>query len=372
LPGTDPSHNSSSSVAVLGGGISGITCALYLREKGFLTTLYTHLRADDVHDRSLNPQFASLFPAALIVPHMVEMPDLPVIFARSQSMFEPLAGLTGSGIRWQEHYELEAGAEAALPTYAPVLHNLEPYTGAPHQLRFHEALGDDISGWVAKVLFAETPMYLRYLYDRYLNAGGELRIRELSREEIPNLPEEWIVNCTGLWARDLFDDQRVRPNRGALLFVEGGPFPPRADGSVFSYNYVPPDDQYLYDVYCFPRSGGGSGSQGWLLGGSREHAVLENGKWVFPRLSYEHRGGVPLPLYELNRTIMRRLTGADIANYPLVAYAGFRPVRIGGVRLERSEHLGRTVIHNYGHGGAGVALSWGCAWRVEQLLQEAR
>jgi D-amino-acid oxidase len=40
---------------------------------------------------------------------------------------------------------------------------------------------------------------------------------------------------------------------------------------------------------------------------------------------------------------------------------GLRPVR-PSVRLE-SEPLsdGRTLWHNYGHGGAGVTLSWGCA-----------
>ncbi|HEX4292222.1 MAG TPA: FAD-dependent oxidoreductase, partial [Trebonia sp.] len=40
---------------------------------------------------------------------------------------------------------------------------------------------------------------------------------------------------------------------------------------------------------------------------------------------------------------------------------GLRPVR-PAVRLE-AEALpgGRVLWHNYGHGGAGVTLSWGCA-----------
>jgi D-amino-acid oxidase len=41
---------------------------------------------------------------------------------------------------------------------------------------------------------------------------------------------------------------------------------------------------------------------------------------------------------------------------------GLRPSRSSGVRVE-AEKLrdGRAVIHNYGHGGSGFTLSWGCA-----------
>jgi D-amino-acid oxidase len=47
---------------------------------------------------------------------------------------------------------------------------------------------------------------------------------------------------------------------------------------------------------------------------------------------------------------------------------GLRPFRKSGVRLQR-DHLrdGRTAIHNYGHGGSGFTLSWGCAEDVLDL-----
>lgn len=45
---------------------------------------------------------------------------------------------------------------------------------------------------------------------------------------------------------------------------------------------------------------------------------------------------------------------------------GLRPVR-PTVRLEL-EHRARPVVHCYGHGGAGVTLSYGCAREVVQLV----
>jgi D-amino-acid oxidase len=52
----------------------------------------------------------------------------------------------------------------------------------------------------------------------------------------------------------------------------------------------------------------------------------------------------------------------------LAERVGLRPFRKSGVRLERGQLSdGRTVIHNYGHGGSGFTLSWGCAREVLEI-----
>lgn len=49
---------------------------------------------------------------------------------------------------------------------------------------------------------------------------------------------------------------------------------------------------------------------------------------------------------------------------------GLRPFRDGGVRLEHERiQDGVDVIHCYGHSGAGVTLSWGCAKDVVQIVK---
>lgn len=56
-------------------------------------------------------------------------------------------------------------------------------------------------------------------------------------------------------------------------------------------------------------------------------------------------------------------------------WVGLRPGR-PSVRLEiqpeRASGLRKVmpVIHNYGHGGAGLTLSWGCAGHVLEILDD--
>lgn len=49
---------------------------------------------------------------------------------------------------------------------------------------------------------------------------------------------------------------------------------------------------------------------------------------------------------------------------------GLRPVR-GSVRLTDEWHADTLLLHNYGHGGAGVTLSWGCAREIVERVRAA-
>jgi D-amino-acid oxidase len=68
-------------------------------------------------------------------------------------------------------------------------------------------------------------------------------------------------------------------------------------------------------------------------------------------------------------TVDPRLASARIIEHRV----GFRPAR-PQVRLEAGEAVAadgtsqRLLVHNYGHGGAGVTLSWGCAREVAGLV----
>ncbi|MEZ5285690.1 MAG: FAD-dependent oxidoreductase [Vicinamibacterales bacterium] len=50
---------------------------------------------------------------------------------------------------------------------------------------------------------------------------------------------------------------------------------------------------------------------------------------------------------------------------------GLRPHRDGGFVLRAEKADDRLIVHNYGHGGAGMSLAWGCGTLVADLAQPA-
>ncbi len=52
---------------------------------------------------------------------------------------------------------------------------------------------------------------------------------------------------------------------------------------------------------------------------------------------------------------------------PHTTYAGIRPCR-HEVRLGLDPD--KRIVHNYGHGGSGFTICWGCAQEAAQLVQQ--
>jgi D-amino-acid oxidase len=116
------------------------------------------------------------------------------------------------------------------------------------------------------------------------------------------------------------------------------------------------------------------GLPGWLLDEENPDGLT----YVVPRGSDVVCGGtavegatgtVPDPAVEA--AVLRRVRALvpALREAPVLSRAvGLRPGR-PTVRLERLAREGRPVVTCYGHGGAGVTLSWGCAADVVGLLE---
>jgi len=153
-------------------------------------------------------------------------------------------------------------------------------------------------------------------------------------DDLDRVIGDCIVNCTGLGARTLARDSELEANLGQTVVVASETLDP----TIMVSDDRDPDAM----SYVIPRRGE------FVLGGCS--IPIDNDV-------------CPAPDRLLGEAIVDRCRRFGFeSGRVLYAQSGLRPVR-AEVRLERA---GR-VIHNYGHGGAGYSLSWGCADEVVRL-----
>lgn len=200
--------------------------------------------------------------------------------------------------------------------------------GDEHGVRVLPGLDTERGEVTAPVV--DMPRYLRWLVGRVDDLGGTLTRLNLARLPEPADPGEVVVNCSGLGARLLGADRTVAPVAGQVVVVE------QVGLDRFALDPGGP-------TYVVPRT------HEIVLGGTDDE-----GEWS------------RTPSREVAAGIVRRAAALvpEVAEARVLRHkVGLRPGR-AEVRLERS---GR-VVHCYGHGGAGVTLSWGCADDVAGLV----
>jgi D-amino-acid oxidase len=187
-----------------------------------------------------------------------------------------------------------------------------------------------VAGWRYTAPAVNMPVYLEYLLRRYERRGGSVAAETVT--SLASVAAPVVVNCTGIGARTLVPDESLIPVRGQIVVVE--------NPGITEFYLDHGNDGADY-VYLFPHG------DVVILGGT----AYEGASDLAPRPDVADR-------------IMRDCAAAfpSLRGARVVAErVGLRPVR-PSVRLE-AETLpgGRVLWHNYGHGGAGVTLSWGCA-----------
>lgn len=311
-------------IVVVGAGVSGLTCALRLLEDGHDVEVWAR-------DRS--PDTTSDVAAAVWYPLRGERDErtdrwLPVSYER----FLSLAGDPKSGVVPRGGVELfrEPAEDAWWREILPGFRHARP----------DELPAGFADGFVAeRIPVVEMSTYLPYLARRIATRGGRMRACVLATLGEALAVADMVVNCAGLGARELCDDDDVVPVRGQVARV--------AQFGLERYIL----DEWNPDgiTYMYPRA------TDVVLGGTREEGVWSR---------------EPDPATE--RAIIERCAALDprVRDAPVVSRAvGLRPAR-PRVRLEAEERAGALLVHDYGHGGSGVTLSWGCAEDVARLARE--
>ena len=304
-------------VIVVGAGVVGLSCAVRLLEAGHRV---------DVLARDLPLETTSAVAAAIWYPYRAFPPER--VLAWSRAAYDEFATIAAadadSGVVLREGTEVVAARDEK-PWWADAVPDLRETLEVP--------LGYD-GGWAFTAPVVEMPVYLRWLGERVLAVGGS--ITRLNLHGLPRTGDggpDAVVDCSGLGARFLAADLTVTPVQGQVVLVE----------------QVGLDRWWLDSV----------AARGPTYVVPRTHDIVVGGTDVEGEWSRTPSPDVATAILRRALRLVPELAGADV----LAHRVGLRPAR-PQVRLER---VG-DVVHCYGHGGAGVTLSWGCADEVAGLL----
>ena len=192
----------------------------------------------------------------------------------------------------------------------------------------------------------EPKKYLPWLMSKFQKLGGKFEQRRVTAME-QLAGHGLVVNCAGLGAGELTGDRALYPVRGQIVAVRvPSASPLRGRPEIHAWD--PEVGEEL--TYVIPHS------DVTLLGGCRNH-----GSW-----SQVPDAQQTDAIYGQCLRLVPALEGSEIVE----TWACLRPMR-SGVRLEfewASPSL--PVVHCYGHGGRGYILHWGCAIKVQELVEE--
>jgi len=292
-------------VAIIGAGVSGLTCGVVLADAGYETAIFA---------AESPAETTSAVAAAMWFPYDAEPLDKVIAWAlQSYEVFRELSRNPATGVSMIALRTLSRRDQLPIPSWAAGFN----------------ARSMSKTEFVMTVPLSDTSIYLDYLQKRFLAAGGKMttgvrfeRPGEVSRAF------DVVVNCTGIGARRLVDDPDLEPHRGQVVLVKKLDLP----GAVVC------DDAPL--MYAIPRA------NDCVFGGTNE--------------SSDDLAPDPATTAAIVSECCATL---KIAPPPIITVrVGLRPFRKSGVRLELDRMAdGRPLIHNYGHGGSGFTLSWGCA-----------
>lgn len=235
------------SCAVIGGGVMGLSTARLLQLRGAKVTLYTDQLPPET---TSNVAGAQCWPVS-VFDNSGRTPAFEAQYIEAAHFsFRYFQRLVNPrwGVRWIPNYYLhdEEPENRWIDGPGGVLHDMqvgfkdfgpgEHIFPAAYARRFY-------------TMMIEPSIYLSTLLGEVQGAGAAIEIRRFANaEEILRLPQQVIFNCSGLGARDLFQDQELIPIKGQLSILMPQP--------QVNYNLI------SGPFYMFPRT------DGVILGGT--------------------------------------------------------------------------------------------------------
>ena len=311
-------------ISIIGCGVSGLTVGIVLLRHGYSVEIITE---------KLPLQTTSAVAAAIWLPYEIK----PIELANKWSNI--------SHLTFQELVHQPTTGISIIPTKILLQKEEDAWwkTAIPKEF-IRKALPNELSvdstcGYVVQAPLIETPIYLKYLLDTFQDLGGTIDIDTIEDIITFTKEKEIVINCTGLGSRELLNDQSMYAIQGQIVQLQASDTVPCI---LAEYTFGEKGEDLAYVV---PRK------DCVILGGT----LVKYGEDTRPKEV------ITKGIVERCQELVPAIKGLAVKNVVVGLRLG-RPT----LRLERIGNL----IHNYGHGGGGFTVSWGCALEVLELVKE--
>lgn len=312
-------------VVVVGAGVIGLTTALALEREGHEVVILAKNAGEGI---------VSFVAGAVWYPFKVGPVDkVPAWAAATREWMLALAANSPeAGV--DVLTRLELADNAARPWWASATPDLE---------MVHEIDGNPLPNGAPFAWRFAAPRAEPRLFMAWLRASLRARVQDRTvdalRETLAAENADALVNCTGLAARGLTGDHELVGVYGQVVITEPGGLDVR--------QCLGDERNEREMFYTIPRRGE------VVLGGCAEPSPDDRPTTTTPEMTLAILSRAQRMGLRPGRVIRER--------------AGLRPFR-SSVRLERDPDEPR-IVHNYGHGGAGYTLCWGCAQAAAALVR---
>ena len=310
----------------------GLSCGIRLQEKQFGVTIIA---------RDLPPNTTSDAAAAVWYPYKTA--PRKKVFGWGQVTYEEFSRLSNDssyGVSLIEFVELFRH-HVREPWWRGIVRNFR------HTVK-DELPPGYIDGYTFEVPLIESSAYLQKLMHRFRENGGNIEKREVTSLEELYQDNRLVINCSGVWSRNLAKDKEVYPIRGQVVIVKK----PQGIKRCLIDEKVDKRGRLISLSYIVPRS------NDCVLGGT---ATKRKDSW---KLQLQVDPDIAKDILHKCEQLEPLLNGAKVLANKVGLRPGRKKVRLELERIKGFAQCG--VIHNYGHGGAGFTLSWGCATEVAE------
>ncbi len=312
-------------IAVVGQGVMGLTCASRLLDQGHSVDIFSREKFADT---------TSMSAGAYWWPHKT-YPEERVSQWSKETYNEYVKdrSVAHSGIHFEKHFRFCLDPDDS----AYVRHLLEEWEeidGESYGVPCHEA-------FLVVLPVIDVPIFMPNLKATVESHGATFHIKELESPSQLFPDFDLVINCSGVWAYHFVKDKEVFPIRGQAVRVS---LPEKLHQSTRLYQK---EDKF---TLILPRSNdvilGGTAQEGdWNCASSSEDTNI-----IFNRCA----------------ELVPEIANCKILGTTVGLRSGRKTVRLELELLAPDQ----PVIHNYGHGGGGYTVAWGCANEVAQLTKE--